>query len=124
MLSAPRRSPAVPNASGTLAVYTQTTYSFSTHSKTSEIRIVDLESGNSSAVTNDAGASNPQWLDDGDSLVWLKEKDNGNTSFIIGDARDPGRSYTAGTVPGPVSDLKLTTIEPGKTGFVVSGKAR
>ncbi|QKX54133.1 uncharacterized protein TRUGW13939_01217 [Talaromyces rugulosus] len=123
LLSAPRRSPAVPNSSGTLAVYTQTTYSFSTHSKTNEIRVVDLESGNSSVVTSDAGASNPQWLDDGDFLIWLKEKDNGNTGFIIGDARDPGRSYTAGTVPGPVSDLKLTTIEPGKTGFVVSGKA-
>ncbi|KAH8689111.1 dipeptidyl aminopeptidases-like protein [Talaromyces proteolyticus] len=123
LLSAPRRSPAVPNSSGTLAVYTQTTYSFSSHSKTNEIRVIDLESGHSSVVTSDAGASNPQWLDDGDYLVWLKEKDNGNTSFIIGDARDPGRSYTAGTVPGPVSDLKLTTIEPGKTGFVVSGKA-
>jgi pre-mRNA-splicing helicase BRR2 len=56
-------------------------------------------------------------------LVWLKEKDNGHTSFVIGDVRDPGRFYTAGTVPGPVSDLKVTKLESGKTGFVVSGKA-
>lgn len=123
LLSAPRRSSAVPNATGKLAVYTQTTYSFDTHSKTNEIRTIDLESGETSVITNDAGASNPQWLDDGDLLVWLKSKDNGNTSFVIGDARDPGRFYTAGTVPGPVSDLKVTKLDSGKTGFVVSGKA-
>lgn len=123
LLGAPRRSSAVPNAAGTLAVYTQTTYSFESHSKTNEIRVLDIATGRSALVTNDQGASNPQWLGDGDQLVWLKEKENGNTSFIIGDAREVDRIYTAGTVPGPVSDLKVTTIEPGKIGFAVSGKA-
>lgn len=123
LLGAPRRSPAIPNASGTLAVYTQTSYSFESHSKTNEIRVIDIASGRSSLITNDAGASNPQWLDNSDQLIWLKEKANGNTSFIVGDAREPGKTYTAGTVPGPVSDLKITVIESGKLGFAVTGKA-
>lgn len=123
LLGAPRRSSAVPNASGTLAVYTQTTYSFESHSKTSEIRVLDTATGRSALITNDAGASNPQWLGDGDQLLWLKTKANGNTAFVTGDARETDKSYTAGTVPGPVSDLKVTFIEPGKIGFAVSGKA-
>ncbi|KAE8151053.1 Alpha/Beta hydrolase protein [Aspergillus avenaceus] len=123
LLGAPRRSAAVPNAAGTLAVYTQTTYSFESHTKTSEIRVVDIHTGQSALVTNDPNASSPQWLDNDDRLIWLKTKTNGNTSFIIGHAREADKTYTAGTVPGPVSNLKVTTVEPGKIGFAVTGKA-
>ncbi|KKK26853.1 hypothetical protein ARAM_003451 [Aspergillus rambellii] len=123
LLGAPRRSGAVPNSTGTLAVYTQTTYSFESHSKTNEIRVLDLTTGRSALVTNDPGASCPQWVDNTDQLVWLKTKANGNTSFIIGDAREADKTYTAGTVPGPVSDLKVTVVEAGKVGFAVTGKA-
>ncbi|OJJ46244.1 hypothetical protein ASPZODRAFT_97960 [Penicilliopsis zonata CBS 506.65] len=123
LLGAPRRSPALPNAAGTLAVYTQTSYSFESHSKTNEIRVLEIATGRSALITNDPGASSPRWLDNTDQLVWLKEKANGNTSFIVGDAREADKTYTAGTVPGPVSDLKMTVIEPGKIGFAVTGKA-
>ncbi|KAJ5664720.1 hypothetical protein N7462_011533 [Penicillium macrosclerotiorum] len=123
LLGAPRRSSALPNAAGTLAVYTQTSYSFESHSKTNEIRVIEIQTGRSALITNDPGASNPQWLGDSDQLVWLKTKSNGNTSFIVGDAREADKTYTAGTVPGPVSDLKVTVIEPGKIGFAVTGKA-
>lgn len=104
-------------------MYTQTTYSFESHSKTNEIRLLDLTTGRSALITNDAGASNPRWLGDGDQLIWLKTKANGNTAFIISDARETDKTYTAGTVAGPVSDLKVTGIEPGKIGFAVTGKA-
>lgn len=104
-------------------MYTQTSYSFESHSKTSEIRILEIATGRSTLITNDPGASNPQWLGDGDQLVWLKSKANGNTSFVIGDSREPEKTYTAGTAPGPVSDFKVTIVEPGKVGFAVSGKA-
>lgn len=113
----------MPNAAGALAVYTQTTYSFDSHSKISEIRVLDIASGQSTLITNDPGASNPRWLGDSDQLVWLKTKTNGNTAFVIGDVCDADKCYTAGTVPGPVSDLKVTAVEPGKLGFAVSGKA-
>ena len=104
-------------------MYTQTSYSFDSHSKTNEIRVLEIATGHSTLITNDQGASNPQWLDTSDQLVWLKTKANSNTSFVIADARQPDKSYTAGTVPGPVSDLKVTTVESGKIGFAVSGKA-
>ncbi|KAL4872229.1 hypothetical protein BDV12DRAFT_162525 [Aspergillus spectabilis] len=123
LLGAPRRSGAVPNSTGTLAVYTQTAYSFESHSKTTEIRVLDLTTGRSALITNDLGASSPQWVDNTDQLIWLKAKSNGNTSFIIGDAREADKTYIAGTVPGPVSDLKVTIVESGKIGFAVAGKA-
>ena len=123
-MGAPRRSSATPNASGTLAVYTQTSYSFESHSKTNEIRVLDIRSGRSTLITNDSGASDPQWLDNSsDRLIWLKVKGNGNTSLVIGDAHRAGQSYTAGTVSGPVGDLKVTKLENGDIGFAVSGKA-
>ncbi|KAF9894279.1 DEIH-box ATPase [Aspergillus nanangensis] len=123
LLGAPRRSGATPNSSGTLAVYTQTSYSFESHAKTNEIKVLDITTGRSALITNDPGANSPQWLDNSDQLVWLKTKANGNTSFIVGHAREADKTYTAGTVPGPVSDLKVTVIEPGKVGFAVTGKA-
>ena len=89
--------------------------------------MLDITTGSSVLITNDASASNPQWMGDRTQLVWLKEKENGNTSFTIGDSYGIERPYTAGTVPGPVSNLKITVVESGtngvKIGFAVSGKA-
>src|SRR5262249_4153737 len=122
LLSAPRRSAGIPNSSGTFVAYTQTTYSFVSHSTTSELRVLDVSSGKSS-VLSDTYQGSPQWLGDGNYLVWLRGGDDGNTSFVIGDAGGVTKPYIAGTVSGPVSDLKVTTIAPGKVGFAVSGKA-
>lgn len=55
--------------------------------------------------------------------MWLKSGDNGNTSFIVSDADDAGKTYTAGTVAGPVSNLKLCNLESGKSAIAVSGLA-
>ncbi|OAX81734.1 hypothetical protein ACJ72_03925 [Emergomyces africanus] len=122
MLSAPRRSAAIPNASGTLLAYTQTTYSFETHATTSELRVLDVSSGSSVLLTNSYSGT-PQWLGDGDKLVWLKEGDSGNTSVIVGCGQRKEDPYVAGTISGPVSNLKLTTLSSGLVGVVVSGKA-
>ncbi|EEH46397.1 ATP-dependent RNA helicase BRR2 [Paracoccidioides brasiliensis Pb18] len=121
MLSAPRRSAAIPNASGTLLAYTQTTYSFESHLTTTELRVLDVATGSSVLLTNSYRGS-PQWLGDGNKLVWLKEEGDGTTSFIVGDGKREEDSYVAGTVSGPVSDLKVTTISRGLVGFAVSGK--
>ena len=122
LLQAPRRSPAVPCADGKLALFTQSTYSFTSHSKTNEIYVLDVASGQASLLTKDAKASEPKWLSDCD-LVWLKETENGNTSFVVSNALEPGKQYTAGTVPGPVSNLKLHVIQPGMIAVAVSGQA-
>lgn len=75
-------------------------------------------------MITDSYSGEPQWLGDGNQLVWLKTGDNGNTNFVIGDALREKEHYIAGTVPGPVSDLKVTELVPGKFGIAVSGKAR
>ena len=86
MLSAPRRSSAVPNSEGTLALFTVTTYSFETHSKSSEIRVLDLKSGQSKVLSNDLGASEPVWLGEEDLILWLKGGEKGTTKLILADA--------------------------------------
>lgn len=73
-------------------------------------------------VSQDTKASEPRWLDE-NQLVWLKDGENGNTSFIVADADGSGKTYTAGTVAGPVSNIKLHVIEPGMVAIAVAGKA-
>jgi pre-mRNA-splicing helicase BRR2 len=123
LISAPRRSSAIPSADGKYALYSQSSYSFESHSKTSEIRVLDIASGQSTLLNNESKASEARWLGDGHEVVWLKEGENGNTSFVVSDVLDNGWTYVAGTVPGPLSSLKLYTIEPGMVAVAVAGQA-
>lgn len=123
MLSLPRRSPGTPSPDGKLVVYTQSTYSFETHARSREIRILDIANGQEVSLSKDGNTSEPKWLGHGYDIVWLKEGENGNTSFIVSDASVPGKTHTAGTVAGPVSNLKLHVIEPGVVAVAVSGQA-
>ena len=97
-------------------------YSFDSHSKSAEIVVYDFGSGEQAVISTDVKASEPRWLS-ATQLVWLKEGDNGNTSFVVADLDNPGKTYTAGTVPGPVSSIKLYHIEDGMTAVAVAGKA-
>lgn len=124
LLGAPRRSSLIPNASGTHGIFTQSSYSFESHSQTNEIRVVNVSDFRDTLITNDSGASDPQWLDSSSGhLIWLKSKGNGNTSLVIGEAYGAGETYTAGTISGPVTNLKITKLENGNIGFAVTGKA-
>ncbi|KAL2415538.1 putative dipeptidyl-peptidase 5 [Exophiala dermatitidis] len=123
LLSAPRRSAALASPDGKLALYTQSTYSFDTHTRTNEICVLDLTTSQSVTISKDAKATEPRWTGTNHEVVWLKECENGNTSFVITDATLPGKCYTAGTVAGTVSNLKLYVIEPGKVAVAVSGQA-
>ncbi|KIX02632.1 uncharacterized protein Z518_08574 [Rhinocladiella mackenziei CBS 650.93] len=123
LLSAPRRSAALPSPDGKLALYTQSTYSFETHSRTSEICVLDLTTGQTVTISKDPKAIEPKWTGTDYEVVWLKQCDNGNTSFIITDATLPGKCYNAGTAPGPVSTLKVFVVEPGKIAVAVAGQA-
>ena len=125
LLSAPRRSAAVPNpVDGKLALYTVSTYSFESHKKNSEIRALDISSGQSTLITNEGKASEPNWLEDGNKLVWLKEGEKGATQLIVGDVDKAGESYVAAVVPGPISNLKLKAVADGKLAIAVTGKAK
>ena len=123
MLQAPRRSPATPSADGKLALFTQSTYSFESHSRTNEIGVLDITNGQTVIISKDSKASEPKWLGTGYEVVWLRECDNGNTAFVVSDASQPGKAYTAGTVTGPVSGLKLYVIKSGMVAVAVVGQA-
>ncbi|GAO16138.1 hypothetical protein UVI_02040330 [Ustilaginoidea virens] len=76
LLSAPRRSAGVPNSSGELVLYTVSTYSFETHSRSSQIRLLNVKDGTSYLVSDDAGASDPVWIGE-QEVLYLKPGDNG-----------------------------------------------
>ncbi len=124
LLSAPRRSSASPNSAGNLAVYTVSTYSFESHKKTTEIKVLDIATGQSTLITNEEKTSEPHWLGRGNELLWLQSTEKGATKLVIGSVDEVGKSYVAGVVPGPISDLKLKTLDEDKVAIAVSGKAR
>ena len=132
LLSAPRRSSAVPNAKGTLALYTVTTYSFESHKRTFEIRAIDVSNGRSTLITNDEHARDPRWLGDGNELIWLKagvkedgkEPNKTRTDIVVGSADEVGNEYTAATVPGTISDVKLKALDHDRIAIAFVAKAR
>jgi len=86
-LSAPRRSAAIPNHDGTKALYTVSTYSFTTHSRISEIKIFDIDSGESQLFTNDSDEFDVTWIGNDGHLVWFKSEKDDCTSLNIGDTK-------------------------------------
>jgi hypothetical protein len=90
LLSAPRRSAATPNSSGTLALFTVSTYSFQSHSKSADIRVLDIKTGQSTLLTDNLNASEPTWLD-GNAAIWFQGGDNGVTNLMVADASKPDR---------------------------------
>ena len=89
MLSAPRRGSALPNPDGTLALYTLSEYSFTTHKSTRGLYVLDITDGSSWLFSNKSGVTNPVWLGDGDNFIWLAAQDDGSTNFLVGNARKP-----------------------------------
>lgn len=71
LITAPRRSSATPNANGTYALYTVSSYSLESHTETNEIRVLDLKTGHSTLFSDDANNKEPTWLP-GDQIVWLR----------------------------------------------------
>ena len=124
LLSAPRRSSASPNSAGTLVVFTVSTYSFESHKKTSEIKVLDIRSGTQSLVTNAEGTSEPNWLGDRNELLWLQAEKKGHTLLVVGNVDEVGKSYVAGLVPAPISEVKLSVLDAGRIAIVFAAQAK
>jgi hypothetical protein len=92
LLSAPRRSAGIPNSDASKVLYSVSTYSFAEHAKTSEIRVLDVKSQQTSLITDEKGASELLWLDD-DTVVLLSEGEGGATSVKVGCVQDFGKRY-------------------------------
>lgn len=90
LLSAPRRSAGVPNPAGTHVLYTVSTYSFETHSKTNELRVLEAKSGESHQLAKDDNISDLNWLDD-DNFVCLQSEKDGTTSVFVASVSQVGR---------------------------------
>ncbi|AEO53215.1 hypothetical protein MYCTH_2294250 [Thermothelomyces thermophilus ATCC 42464] len=124
MLSAPRRSPGVPNPSGTLALYTVSTYSFKDHEKTTNIRVLDINTGTATTPVDEAGASNPVWLND-DEILYVRSGDKGSSTLVVRNVTASASSsfYEAGTIQGPIGDLKVKALADGTVALACSASA-
>lgn len=115
-------------------MYTTSTYSFETHSKSSELQLLEVKTGAGITLAEDEDVSDLTWLDDrGDEFVCLQSGKDGSTNLCVGDASwgmlpDDGwsrRHYVAGTIDAAAGNLKITKLDDeGKEfGFVVSAQA-
>lgn len=86
MLSAPRRSVGLPNDAGTLALYTDSTYNFTSHSRKYGAYVLKIADGSVTQWANTSAVSDFNWLGDGTKIAYLQSEDDGSTSLYIGDA--------------------------------------
>ncbi|CAK7275480.1 hypothetical protein SEPCBS119000_006712 [Sporothrix epigloea] len=123
LLSAPRRSAGAPNANGTKILYTSSAYSFAEHKKTSQIRVLDIASGASTLLYEDASYSEPLWIDE-DSFFFLKSGDRGSTSILRGRASRPNAAPAAeiATFNHSLSNFKIRKLEDGSIAFALTGQ--
>ncbi|CAL3973291.1 hypothetical protein PZA11_005569 [Diplocarpon coronariae] len=123
MLSVSRRSTALPNAAGTLALYTTSQYSFETRKQTHGLWVLNVTSGAEWLYTNSSAVSDTVWLE-GNEFAWLVSQDDGTTSVAVGDATTPdAEPISAGSIPAPASGLKLVSIGNGAWGYAFTAKA-
>ncbi|CAD0082479.1 unnamed protein product [Aureobasidium vineae] len=127
LLSAPRRSAGVPNADGTLVLYTTSTYSFESHTKTVELRSLDIKSNESTLLVQENSISEPAWLPGSKNVfVCLKGEDKGKTSILIATTKSTSdwkdSTYTAGSIDAPASSLKITQLSDSSYAVVVAAQ--
>ena len=114
LLSAPRRSAGVPNATGSHVLFTTSSYSFDSHSKSNEFRLLDTRSGESEVLSTDAGVDAVNWLGDGEEFVWLQSGKEGGTEVRVGSLSDGGSGgYVAGVIAAPAGGLKVVRLQGG-----------
>lgn len=123
LLSAPRRSAGVPDPTGRRVIYTVSSYSFEEHRKTSQIRVLDIRSGETVVLYEDLTYSEPVWVGP-DEFLFLKSGDKGTTSLLLGHASRPGAPPTEIKIfNGPLSNLKTLFLPDGALAFALTGLA-
>lgn len=122
LLSDPRRSPAVPNRNGTHALYTVSTHILGDKT-THELRVFNLQTGNSKQISNDAGVHDAMWIPTTElDVIYLRSVDKGRTQVMVAYAGDVSvKHYLAAEIDAPVSNLKLKELSNGSVAFVVTG---
>ncbi|KAJ5032266.1 uncharacterized protein L3040_008874 [Drepanopeziza brunnea f. sp. 'multigermtubi'] len=124
LLSAPRRSAATPNADGALALFTVQTWSFQSHKKSVEIRVLDVKTGQSKVLTDDKQCSEPTWLGEKNLVLWLRAGDKGTTSLVLADAENlDNRPEDIASFNGDVKNLKISHLDSNTVAIVLTGLA-
>jgi dipeptidyl aminopeptidase/acylaminoacyl peptidase len=122
LLSAPRRSAGVPNHTGSHVLFTVSSYSFDTHSKTDEFRLLDTKTGESKLLLEQS-VDGPTWLD-GESFVWLQSGKDGKTELWCGNGDGKGKGfYVVGEIAAPAGNLRIKKLGGGGFAVVVSALA-
>ncbi|KAM3449588.1 hypothetical protein MY3296_006808 [Beauveria thailandica] len=119
LISAPRRSAGVPNARGDIVLYTVSTYSFETHSKSAQIRILSLSDGASHLVSEDIGASDPVWISDTE-VAFFKGSDKGTDLFYQNVEAPTDEPSLIHSFHGSLSSAKTKTLSSGKVALVTA----
>lgn len=88
LISAPRRSAATPNSDGTRALFTVQSWSFQSHSKSADLRVLDIKTGQTKVLVDDKKCSEPTWLGEKNLVLWLKAGEKGTTSLVLADAEN------------------------------------
>ncbi|PHH52688.1 Dipeptidyl-peptidase 5 [Ceratocystis fimbriata CBS 114723] len=119
MLSAPRRSTAIPNPSGTKLLYSISTYSFHSHRRTAEIRVFDIESRKDTCLCGAPGYREPLWLSDTEVLL-LGSVVDGVTSLSVIDIRTPGAVTEISRASGTLDNLRVRRLSDTEVAIAVS----
>lgn len=125
LLSAPRRTIGVPNPSGTRVLYGISAYSFETHSKTGELRVLDVETSESYTLNKAEGNKDCNWLDD-DTFACLQPEKDGSTSLFVASVNNTMKSsehdispYIAGKIDAAAGSLKVSKLDSVGDEFAV-----
>jgi hypothetical protein len=120
-LSAPSRGPAVPSPSGKVAYHTQKTHTFaedgvSPVTTKKEVLLMDIGNGKSWSILDGDKLDDVNWVPDydTDTLIWLKEGNEGFTEVRLAAAPGPDGEVVedlAGVIPAPAQALKIKKLE-------------
>ncbi|RDW75809.1 hypothetical protein BP5796_06630 [Coleophoma crateriformis] len=123
LITAPRRSPAVPSPDGKYALYTVSTYSLESHTECKEVRIVDLGTDTTTLFSDNDAILAPQWLSS-DKLLWLKKAEGGKTEIWIGTVGSASKnSYRAGLIDAAIQNIKIRELPDGNIALAFSALA-
>ncbi|KAG5944958.1 hypothetical protein E4U53_006782 [Claviceps sorghi] len=120
LLSAPRRSSAVPNSTGELVLYTISAYSFETQARSSQIRVLNIKAGTSHVVSEDLGASDPVWIGE-EEILYLEGDDNGCTMIMTQHVLDKSEPQMINYVAGSISSPKTKVLSKSKVAICFAG---
>jgi hypothetical protein len=125
LLGGPRRSHGVPNPSGTIVLFTTTSYSFEEHLPKTILQAMLIQTGNSVQITVNQDILHINWLDDHRFFCPRSEED-GKTSLLHADLSatiTSGNHFTSfqsvGVINASVSGMKIARLAHDCNDFAV-----